>query len=89
MGHECALLAQQRIAGTVSQHKVQAGMKKQHADRGAAMRSQPVAKLLVDLAWIKSPTEEKLSTTYLSNRTLNRHHRVWRRCQVPPVYKHA
>ena len=45
---ESAELAQQLIADTVSRHDVQAGMLTLHADRGAAMRSKPVAALLVD-----------------------------------------
>ena len=46
---ESAELAEQHIAATVSRHDVQAGMLTLHADRGAAMRSKPVAALLVDL----------------------------------------
>ena len=45
---ESAELAQQLIADTVSRNDVQAGMLTLHADRGAAMRSKPVAALLVD-----------------------------------------
>ena len=37
---ECADLAEQLIADTVSRHDVQAGMLTLHADRGAAMRSK-------------------------------------------------
>ena len=46
---ESAELAQQLIADSVARHDVQAGMLTLHADRGAAMRSKPVASLLVDL----------------------------------------
>ena len=41
--HESAELAQQLIADTVSRHDVQPGTLTLHADRGAAMRSKPVA----------------------------------------------
>lgn len=46
---ECSELAQQLIADTVARHHVQPGTLTLHADRGAAMRSKPVASLLVDL----------------------------------------
>jgi transposase InsO family protein len=46
---ECCGLAQRLIADTVARHDVEPGMLTLHADRGAAMRSEPVASLLVDL----------------------------------------
>ena len=51
---ECSELAQQLIADTVARHDVEPGMLTLHADRGAAMRSKPVASLLVDLDVAKS-----------------------------------
>ena len=58
---ECAELAQQLIADAVSRHDVQAGMLTLHADRGAAMRSKPVAALLVDLDITKSHSRPHVS----------------------------
>ncbi|MBK7000120.1 MAG: hypothetical protein IPH35_09155 [Rhodoferax sp.] len=46
---ESADLAQQLIADTVARHEVLPGQLTLHADRGATMRSEPVASLLVDL----------------------------------------
>ena len=54
-------LAEQLIADTVSRHDVQAGMLTLHADRGAAMRSKPVAALLVDLDIAKSHSRPHVS----------------------------
>jgi putative transposase len=58
---ECAELAQQLIADTVSRHNVQPGRLTLHADRGAAMRSKPVASLLVDLDVAKSHSRPHVS----------------------------
>jgi putative transposase len=58
---ECSELAQQLIAETVSRHNVQAGMLTLHADRGAAMRSKPVASLLIDLDISKSHSRPHVS----------------------------
>ena len=58
---ESAELAQQLIAQTVSRHDVLPGMLTLHADRGAAMRSKPVASLLVDLQIIKSHSRPHVS----------------------------
>jgi len=58
---ECSELAQQLIADTVSRHNVEAGMLTLHADRGAAMRSKPVASLLVDLDVAKSHSRPHVS----------------------------
>ena len=58
---ECAELAEQLIADTVSRHDVQAGMLTLHADRGAAMRSKPVAALLVDLDIARSHSRPYVS----------------------------
>jgi transposase InsO family protein len=58
---ECAELAQQLIADTVARHDVQAGTLTLHADRGAAMRSKPVASLLVDLDVAKSHSRPHVS----------------------------
>lgn len=58
---ESAELAQQLIADTVARHDVQPGMLTLHADRGAAMRSKPVASLLVDLDVSKSHSRPHVS----------------------------
>ena len=58
---ECSELAQQLIADTVSRHYVEAGMLTLHADRGAAMRSKPVASLRVDLDVAKSHSRPHVS----------------------------
>ena len=58
---ECSQLAQQLIADTVSRHNVESGMLTLHADRGAAMRSKPVASLLVDLDVAKSHSRPHVS----------------------------
>jgi putative transposase len=58
---ESAELAQQLIAETVSRHDVVPGMLTLHADRGAAMRSKPVASLLVDLDVAKSHSRPHVS----------------------------
>jgi putative transposase len=58
---ESAELAQQLIADTVARHDVEPGMLTLHADRGAAMRSKPVASLLVDLDVAKSHSRPHVS----------------------------
>ena len=58
---ECSELAQQLIADTVARHDVQPGRLTLHADRGAAMRSKPVASLLVDLDVAKSHSRPHVS----------------------------
>jgi putative transposase len=58
---ESADLAEQLIADSVSRHDVQRGMLTLHADRGAAMRSKPVAALLVDLDIAKSHSRPHVS----------------------------
>ncbi|MDP1690675.1 MAG: integrase core domain-containing protein [Burkholderiaceae bacterium] len=58
---ESAELAQQLIADTVARHDVEPGMLTLHADRGAAMRSKPVASLLVDLDVSKSHSRPHVS----------------------------
>jgi transposase InsO family protein len=58
---ECSELAQQLIADTVARHDVAPGMLTLHADRGAAMRSKPVASLLVDLDVAKSHSRPHVS----------------------------
>jgi transposase InsO family protein len=58
---ECSELAQQLIADTVARHNVEPGMLTLHADRGAAMRSKPVASLLVDLDVAKSHSRPHVS----------------------------
>ena len=58
---ESADLAEQLIADSVSRHDVQRGMLTLHADRGAAMRSKPVAALLVELDIAKSHSRPHVS----------------------------
>jgi putative transposase len=58
---ESAELAKQLIAETVSRHAIQPGALTLHADRGAAMRSKPVASLLVDLDVTKSHSRPYVS----------------------------
>ena len=58
---ESAELAEQLIADTVARHDVQPGTLTLHADRGASMRSKPVAALLVDLDITKSHSRPHVS----------------------------
>lgn len=58
---ESASLAKQLIAQTVARHNVQRGTLTLHADRGASMRSKPVAALLVDLDIAKSHSRPYVS----------------------------
>lgn len=53
--------AQQLIADTVARHTTQSGTLTLHADRGAAIRSKPVASLLVDLDGAKSHSRPHVS----------------------------
>ena len=58
---ESAELAEQLIAETVARHDVLPGTLTLHADRGASMRSKPVASLLVDLDIAKSHSRPHVS----------------------------
>jgi len=58
---ESAELAEQLIAETVARHDVLPGTLTLHADRGASMRSKPVAALLVDLDITKSHSRPHVS----------------------------
>jgi putative transposase len=58
---ETAELAEQMIAETVARHAVEPGTLTLHADRGASMRSKPVAALLVDLDIVKSHSRPHVS----------------------------
>ena len=58
---ECSELAKQLIAQTVARHDVAPGMLTLHADRGASMRSKPVAALLADLSVTKSHSRPHVS----------------------------
>jgi transposase InsO family protein len=58
---ESAELAEQLIAETVSRHDIARGRLTLHADRGASMRSKPVAALLVDLDITKSHSRPHVS----------------------------
>lgn len=58
---ESAELAEQLIAQTVARHDIAPGTLTLHADRGASMRSKPVAALLVDLDITKSHSRPHVS----------------------------
>jgi putative transposase len=58
---ESAELAEQLIAETVARHAIEPGKLTLHADRGASMRSKPVAALLVDLDIAKSHSRPHVS----------------------------
>ena len=58
---ESAELAEQLIAETVARHNIAPGTLTLHADRGASMRSKPVAALLVDLDIAKSHSRPHVS----------------------------
>jgi len=58
---ESAELAEQLIAQTVARHHIAPGTLTLHADRGASMRSKPVASLLVDLDVTKSHSRPHVS----------------------------
>jgi len=58
---ESAELAEQLIAETVARHDVEPGRLTLHADRGASMRSKPVAALLLDLDIVKSHSRPHVS----------------------------
>ena len=58
---ESAELARQLIAETVARHAVEPGRLTLHADRGASMRSKPVAALLLDLDVVKSHSRPYVS----------------------------
>ena len=58
---ESAELAEQLISDTVARHDVLPGTLTLHADRGASMRSKPVAALLVDLDIAKSHSRPHVS----------------------------
>ena len=58
---ESAELARQLIAETVARHAVVPGTLTLHADRGASMRSKPVAALLIDLDITKSHSRPHVS----------------------------
>jgi putative transposase len=58
---ESAELAEQLIADTVARHAIEPHTLTLHADRGASMRSKPVAALLVDLDVAKSHSRPHVS----------------------------
>ncbi|WP_420715504.1 IS3 family transposase [Cupriavidus sp. D39] len=60
-GRESAELAEQLIADSVARHDIAPGVLTLHADRGASMRSKPVAALLVDLDITKSHSRPHVS----------------------------
>jgi putative transposase len=60
-GRELAALAQKLIAETCKKQKIEPGQLLIHADRGASMRSKPVALLLADLGVTKSHSRPSVS----------------------------
>ena len=60
-GRESADLAEQLIADRVARHDIAPGVLTLHADRGANLRSKPVAALLVDLDITKSHSRPHVS----------------------------
>jgi putative transposase len=60
-GRESAELAEALIADTCDKHGIEPGQLTLHADRGASMRSKPVASLLADLGVIKSHSRPYVS----------------------------
>jgi putative transposase len=59
--HESAALAERLIAETCAKHGIQPGQLTLHADRGASMKSKPVALLLADLGVTKTHSRPQVS----------------------------
>ena len=59
--HESAALAERLIAETCAKHDIPPGQLTLHADRGASMRSKPVALLLADLGVTKTHSRPHVS----------------------------
>jgi putative transposase len=59
--HESAALAERLIAETCAKHAIPPGQLTLHADRGASMRSKPVALLLADLGVTKTHSRPHVS----------------------------
>ena len=59
--HESAALAERLIAETCAKHSITPGQLTLHADRGASMRSKPVALLLADLGVTKTHSRPHVS----------------------------
>jgi putative transposase len=59
--HESAALAERLIAETCAKHVIEPGQLTLHADRGASMRSKPVALLLADLGVTKTHSRPHVS----------------------------
>jgi len=59
--HESAALAERLIAETCAKHDIAPGQLTLHADRGASMRSKPVALLLADLGVTKTHSRPQVS----------------------------
>jgi len=62
VGSRSARVAEQLIAQALAQHAIAPGQLTIHADRGSAMRSQPVAFLLADLGVTKTHSRPYTST---------------------------
>ena len=59
--HESAALAERLIGETCAKHGIQPGQLTLHADRGASMKSKPVALLLADLGVTKTHSRPHVS----------------------------
>ena len=69
---ESAELAHQLIAATCDKEDIARGQLTLHADRGASMRSKPVALLLVDLGVTKSHSQPMSAMTIRTRKRSSR-----------------
>lgn len=79
--HESAALAERLIAETCAKHDIPPGQLTLHADRGASMRSKPVALLLTDLGVTKTHSRPHVSN---DNPFSEAHFRTLKYCPLFP-----
>ena len=79
--HESAALAERLIAETCAKHAIPPGQLTLHADRGASMRSKPVALLLADLGVTKTHSRPQVSN---DNPFSEAHFRTLKYCPLFP-----
>jgi len=79
--HESAALAERLIAETCAKHDIPPGQLTLHADRGASMRSKPVALLLADLGVTKTHSRPHVSN---DNPFSEAHFRTLKYCPLFP-----
>jgi putative transposase len=79
--HESAALAERLIAETCAKHDILPGQLTLHADRGASMRSTPVALLLADLGVTKTHSRPQVSN---DNPFSEAHFRTLKYCPLFP-----